>query len=47
MQLLTLRKIISDGKFESEDRKIIRKPVFFFKDSIEGSNDDLFYDNPK
>jgi len=31
---LTLREIITDGKLEYEDRKLIRKPVFFFGDSI-------------
>jgi len=31
---LTLRKIISDEKLEFEDRKIIRKSIFFFGDSI-------------
>jgi len=29
---LTLREIISDRKLESEDRKLIMKPIFFFGD---------------
>ena len=36
---LTFREIISDGKIQSEDRKLIWKPVFFFGDTIDGSND--------
>ena len=34
---LTLREIIWDGKLESEDKKLIRKPMFFFGDSIDGA----------
>ena len=44
---LTLREIISDGRFEFGDRKLIQKPAFFFKDSIDGNNSDLFDVNYK
>ena len=44
---LTLREIISDGKLESEDRKLIMKPIFFFGDFINVYNDDFFDDNYK
>jgi len=43
---LTFREIISDGRLESEDRKLIRKPMFF-GGSIVCSNDDFFDDNYK
>ena len=33
--MLTLRKIISDGRLESDSRALLRKPDFFFGDSIE------------
>ena len=33
--MLTLREIISDGRFESDSRALLRKPDFFFGDSIE------------
>jgi len=33
--MLTLREIISDGRFESNSRALLRKPEFFFGDSIE------------
>ena len=33
--VLTLRKIISDGRFESDSCALLRKPDFFFSDSIE------------
>jgi len=32
--MLTLREIISDGKFESDSHALLRKPDFFFGDSI-------------
>ena len=44
---LILREIISDGKFESKDKKLIRKSMFFFMDSIDINNNDLFYGNYK
>ena len=44
---LTLREIISDGKLEYEYMKIIRKLIFFFGDSTNGKNDDLFDGNHK
>jgi len=33
--MLTLREIISDDRFESDSRTLLRKPDFFFGDSIE------------
>ena len=33
--MLTLREIISDGRFESDSRTVLRKPDFFFGDSID------------
>ena len=33
--MLTLWEIISDGRFESNSRALLRKPDFFFGDSIE------------
>ena len=33
--MLTLREILSDGQFESDSRTLLRKPAFFFGDSIE------------
>jgi len=33
--MLTLRKIISDNRFESDSRALLRKPDFFFDDLIE------------
>jgi len=33
--MLTLREIIFDGRFESDSRALLRKPDFFFGDSIE------------
>ena len=33
--MLTLREIISDSRFESDSRALLRKPDFFFGDSIE------------
>ena len=33
--MLTLRKIVSDGQFESDFRALLRKSNFFFGDSIE------------
>ena len=33
--MLTLWEIISDGRFESDSRALLRKPDFFFGNSIE------------
>ena len=33
--MLTLLEIISDGRFESDSHTPLRKPDFFFGDSIE------------
>ena len=44
---LNFKEIISDGRFESEDRKLIRQLVFFFRDSIDSNNNDLFDSNYK
>ena len=33
--MLTLREIISDGQFELDSHALLRKPDFFFDDSIE------------
>ena len=44
---LTLRKIISDGRFESEDRKLLRKPEFFFEGYIKEDEEDLYDENYK
>ena len=33
--MLTLREIISDGRLESDSCALLRKPDFFFGDSIE------------
>ena len=42
VSMLTLRKIISDGRFESDSCALLRKPDFF-GDSIEKDEND-FYD---
>ena len=39
---LTLREILSDGRLEFEDRKLLRKPAFFFGDSIEEEDENLY-----
>jgi len=33
--MLNLREIISDGRFKSDSRALLRKPNFFFGDSID------------
>jgi len=45
--MLTLRKIISDGQFESNSRALLRKPDFFFNDSIEEDEVALYDGNYK
>ena len=44
---LTLREIISDGRFESDSRALLRKPDFFFGDSIEEDEAALYDRNYK
>ena len=41
----TLRKLILDGRFESNDRCLFMKPVFFFGDGIEEEEEILFDGN--
>ena len=41
--MLTLWEIISDDRFELDSRAILRKPGFFFSDSIE-EDEAAFYD---
>jgi len=41
--MLTLREIISDGRFESDSCALLRKPDFFFGNSIE-EDEVIFYD---
>ena len=41
--MLTLREIISDGRFELDSRALLRKPDFFFGDSIE-EDEAVLYD---
>ena len=43
----TLREILSDGQFESDSRTLIRKPAFFFGDSIEEDETVLYDGNYK
>ena len=45
--MLTLREIISDGPFESDSRTLLRKPDFFFGDSIEEHEATLYDGNYK
>ena len=45
--MLTLREIISDGLFESDSHTLLRKPAFFFGDSIEEDETDLYDGNYK
>ena len=40
--VLTLREILSDRKLKSEDRRLLRKPEFFFGDSIERDDENLY-----
>jgi len=39
---LTLREILSDGRLESEARTLLRKPNFFFRDSIKENDEDVY-----
>ena len=41
--MLTLREVIFDGLFESDSRTPLRKPAFFFGDTIE-EDDRVLYD---
>ena len=43
----TLRELISDRRFESNDRRLFRKPVFLFAYAIEENEEILFYGNYK
>ena len=45
--MLTLREIFSDGQFESDSRTLLRKPVFFFGDSIKEDEAVLYDGNYK
>jgi len=40
--ILTLREIISDDRFESEPRALLRKPDFFFGNSIKEDEATLY-----
>ena len=40
---LTLRELISDGNFESDDMTLMRKPVFLFGDSIDADESPLIF----
>ena len=42
---ITLRELISDGRFESDDRTLMRKPVFLFGDSIDADESPLIVGN--
>ena len=42
VSVLTLREIISDGRFESNSHTLLRKPDFFFGDSIEEDENALY-----
>jgi len=45
--MLTLREILSDGQFESDSRTPLRKPIFFFGDSINEDETALYDGNYK
>jgi len=45
--MLTLQEIISDGLFESDSHTLLRKPAFFFGDSIEEDETALYDRNYK
>jgi len=45
--MLTLREIISNGRFESNSRTLLRKPDFFFGDTIEEDEAALYDRNYK
>ena len=42
-----LRELISDGRFESNDRRLFRKSVFLFGDAIEENEEIMFEGNYK
>ena len=44
---MTLRELISDGMFESDNRRLLRKPEFLFGDGIEEDDEDLYDGNYK
>jgi len=43
----TLWKIFSDGQFESDSRTLLRKPIFFFGDSVKEDEATLYDGNYK
>ena len=43
----TLWEILSNGQFESDSRTLLRKPAFFFGDSIEEDETALYDENYK
>ena len=43
----TLREILSDGQFESDSRTLLRKPDFFFGDSVKEDEAALYDGNYK
>ena len=43
----TLREILSDGQFESDSRTLLRKPAFFFGDSVKEDEAALYDGNYK
>jgi len=45
--MLTFREIISDSQFESDSHTLLRKPAFFFGDSIEEDEIALYDGNYK
>jgi len=42
-----VRELISDGRFESTNRRLHKNPVFFFGDAIEENEEVLFDRNYK
>ena len=45
--VFSLRELISDGRFESNDHRLVRKPVFIFRDAIDEDDEILFDGNYK
>ena len=45
--MLTLQELFSDGQFELDSRTLLRKPDFFFGDSINEDEKVLYDDNYK
>ena len=43
----TLRELISDGRFESANRRLLKKPIFLFVDAIDENKEVLFEGNYK